>query len=100
MNARTLSTAYTFIFGGVSSTLVPSSGGSGLVCAQVYFAAADSTHQQALQLATNNAAGTLSNAQENAFTANLGSTNAINFQQAAAGTTDVYTAYLFSVDLY
>jgi hypothetical protein len=91
------STTYNWSFGGVSTTLIATSTVVTPICSTMEITSVDSTHEQ-LTLFTNSSSNTTPI--EAALTNNLASTNAINVTQTAAGTSDVYTAYTLSVDLY
>jgi trimeric autotransporter adhesin len=92
-------TTYQWTFGGSNAVQVGvgTSTATSVFCSTMEFVAIDGTHQQATSIGLSS-----SNVQpnQNANTATLSSNNAINITQAASGSTDVYTAYSLTIDLF
>jgi hypothetical protein len=91
-------TTYNWNIGGSAAVAVVSaSTASGPFCTTLYLTAIDSTHQSSIDTIS---VGSAVAPNQAATTFTLTSSNTINVTQAAAGTTDVYTAYLLTVDLW
>lgn len=95
------STLHKFNFGGVLTGLGGAQTTNGKVCSVVKIYATSNTQQYVIVEPGITPAGTNQALQgPTSYTATLTNTNVINMTQNAAGTTDVYTAFAMTVDLY